>query len=82
MARPRRTKGTALRVRLVPIPRREAEQNLNEALDLLADGLAEQILDKARIDTAKRLGIDPDSLKREDPLSQQVHHLLLSQGLA
>lgn len=82
MARDRRTKGTALRVRLVPIARREAEQNLNEALDLLADGLADQVLDQARIDTAERLGIDPESLKREDPLSQQVRHLLLSRGMA
>ena len=64
-----RVKRKPLSIRLVPVPREEAERNLREAVELLADALADQILAEARAEVAAELGRAPAQLDREADVS-------------
>ena len=64
-----RVKRKPLSIHLVPVPREEAERNLREAVELLADALADQILAEARAEVAAELGREPTQLDREADVS-------------
>ena len=52
-------------VQVVPIPREDAEAELDAALDLLADAIAEQLIAEARAEVAAEMGKDPRSINRD-----------------
>jgi hypothetical protein len=51
-----------LRVTLIHVPAEDARQNWNEALDLLADWIANEMLEEARQEVAAQLGVSPDAV--------------------
>ncbi len=51
-----------LRVKLIHVPSEDARQNWNEALDLLADWIANEMLEEARQEVAAQLGVSPDAV--------------------
>lgn len=48
----------------VPHPVEDYYEQLDAALDILADALAEKFIEQARREVAAELGIDPDQLPR------------------
>lgn len=54
-----------LQVEVIPVPTADYERLVDEALDALADALAEQFIAKARAQVAAELGVDPDDIDRE-----------------
>lgn len=56
---------TKLRVQIVPLPTPSAAAELDAALDLLADAIAERCIVRARAEVAAELGVPVESLGRE-----------------
>lgn len=48
------------------MPREDAEQSFAAALDLLAEGLAQLVIEDARAEVAARLGVAPEQIDREE----------------
>lgn len=51
-----------LTIEVVPYPVEDYQEQLDAALDILADALAVQFIEKARQQVAEELCVDPDSL--------------------
>lgn len=61
-----------LRIEVVPLPTPTAEADLDAALDVLADALAERLVRMAREQVAAELGMDPDTLDHEAHASERL----------
>ncbi len=65
-----------LSYRAIPVPRADAEERLQRAISLLAEGLAEVCIRKAREEVADELGLAPEQIDRErDDVSEEVASL-------
>ena len=69
-----------LRVQVVPIPRADAEKELDAVLDLLADQLADRIIAKARAEVAAELGTSEELIDQE--ATREVSRVQRAAGLA
>lgn len=54
-----------LTIEVTTVPTADYDRLLDEALDALADALAERFIANARAQVAARLGVSPDSIDRE-----------------
>ena len=54
-----------LHIEVVPLPRPDADRELDAALDLLASALADLSIAQARAEVAVELGVAPETLDRE-----------------
>lgn len=59
------TKYPALRVIVRPIETEDAARLWNEAIDTLAEALADRLIAKARAEVAAELGLDEERIDRE-----------------
>ncbi len=65
-----------LTYRAIPVPRADAEERLQRAISLLAEGMAEVCIRKAREEVARELNLSPDQLDQEkDRLPEEVERL-------
>lgn len=54
-----------LTYRAIPVPRADAEERLQRALALFAEGMAEVCIRSAREEVARELGVSPEQIDRE-----------------
>jgi hypothetical protein len=73
-----RIKRKPMSIHLVPVPREQAEQNLSDAIGLLADVLVDQILAEARAEVAASLGRNPADLDHETDRMQRDQLMAMS----
>ena len=51
-----------LRIQVTPVPKPDALRSWNSVMDLLADWLAADILERARVEAAAELGLAPSEI--------------------
>jgi hypothetical protein len=54
-----------LRIEVVPAPTPDAQRELDACLDVLAEALADRLIDQARAAIAQELGVDEARIDRE-----------------
>lgn len=83
MSRPKRQ---PLSVRVVYVHDPDADATFDRVLDLLADAIADLAIAEARAEVAARLGVDPETINREqgqlDPDDQAWLAAVASRGAA